>query len=113
MELTHLQNTRDADDAAEAQVGVPKPLPLRPTSKANTRCYPKAVNNAIPDSGGVVPRVFESSKLIKTSDDGPFSQHCADDAPVWKLYMDLARISDKNLAKLLNSDLDSLLIFVS
>ncbi|KAJ7861794.1 armadillo-type protein [Mycena olivaceomarginata] len=86
-------NTRDADDAAEAQVGVPKPLPLRPTSKANTRCYPKAVNNAIPDSGGV--------------------QHCTDDAPVWKLYMDLARISDKNLAKLLNSDLDSLLIFAS
>ncbi|KAJ7342821.1 hypothetical protein DFH08DRAFT_235985 [Mycena albidolilacea] len=90
-------NTRDADDAAEAQVDVPKPLHLRPTSKSNTRRYPKAVNNAIPDSG----------------DDGPFGQHCADDAPVWKLYMDLARISDKNLAKLLNSDLDSLLIFAS
>ncbi|KAJ7864332.1 hypothetical protein B0H13DRAFT_1637773, partial [Mycena leptocephala] len=41
----------------------------------------------------------------------PFSHHCADNAPIWKLYMDQAKIFDDNLANLFNSDLDPLLIF--
>ncbi|KAJ7923447.1 hypothetical protein B0H13DRAFT_1602565, partial [Mycena leptocephala] len=44
-------------------------------------------------------------------DDGPFSHHCADSAPIWKLYMDQAKIFDDNLANLFNNDLDPLLIF--
>ncbi|KAJ7459253.1 hypothetical protein FB451DRAFT_1182277 [Mycena latifolia] len=53
------------------------------------------------------------SKSDKTGGtaDGPFSHHCGDNAPVWKLYMDQARISYDNLADILNSDLDPLLIF--
>ncbi|KAJ6560638.1 hypothetical protein DFH09DRAFT_838085, partial [Mycena vulgaris] len=41
----------------------------------------------------------------------PFSQYCTDNAPIWKLYMDQARITDDNLANIFNSDLDPLLIF--
>ncbi|KAJ7895049.1 hypothetical protein B0H13DRAFT_1463005, partial [Mycena leptocephala] len=44
-------------------------------------------------------------------DDSPFHQHCANNAQIWKLYMDLANVFDKNLADLFNSDLDPLLIF--
>ncbi|KAJ7843017.1 hypothetical protein B0H13DRAFT_1549992, partial [Mycena leptocephala] len=40
-----------------------------------------------------------------------FRQHCANNAQIWKLYMDLANVFDKNLADLFNSDLDPLLIF--
>ncbi|KAJ7245296.1 hypothetical protein C8J57DRAFT_945696, partial [Mycena rebaudengoi] len=40
-----------------------------------------------------------------------FSQYCTDNATIWKLYMDQARISDDNLANIFNSDLDPLLIF--
>ncbi|KAJ7643061.1 hypothetical protein DFH06DRAFT_933896, partial [Mycena polygramma] len=43
--------------------------------------------------------------------DGPFGHYCADNAPIWKLYMDQAKISDDNLANTFNSDLDPLLIF--
>ncbi|KAJ7268275.1 hypothetical protein C8J57DRAFT_1131279, partial [Mycena rebaudengoi] len=46
-----------------------------------------------------------------SSDEGPFDQHCRDNAPIWKLYMVQAKISDATLANILNSDLDSLLIF--
>ncbi|KAJ7643055.1 hypothetical protein DFH06DRAFT_934261, partial [Mycena polygramma] len=41
----------------------------------------------------------------------PFSPYCTDNAPIWKLYMDQAKISDDNLANTFNSDLDPLLIF--
>ncbi|KAJ7819971.1 hypothetical protein B0H13DRAFT_1661112, partial [Mycena leptocephala] len=44
-------------------------------------------------------------------DDSPFRHHCANNAQIWKLYMDLANVFDKNLADLFNSDLDPLLIF--
>ncbi|KAF7368563.1 Alanyl-tRNA synthetase [Mycena venus] len=43
--------------------------------------------------------------------DGPFGRYCTDNAPIWKLYMDQAKIFDENLVNLLNSDLDPLLIF--
>ncbi|KAJ7611066.1 hypothetical protein DFH06DRAFT_1245522 [Mycena polygramma] len=43
--------------------------------------------------------------------DGPFTLSCTDNAPIWKLYMDQAKISDDNLANTFNSDLDPLLIF--
>ncbi|KAJ7455514.1 hypothetical protein FB451DRAFT_1048923, partial [Mycena latifolia] len=46
-----------------------------------------------------------------TNDDGPFSQYCADNAPIWKFYMDQAKITDDDLANIFNSDLDPLLIF--
>ncbi|KAF7344848.1 hypothetical protein MVEN_01646500 [Mycena venus] len=45
------------------------------------------------------------------SEDGPFGHYCADNAQIWKLYMDRAKIFDDNLANLFNSDLDPLLIF--
>jgi hypothetical protein len=48
-----------------------------------------------------------------TTYDGPFSQYCAYTAPIWKLYMDQAKIFDDNLGNLFNSDLDPLLIFVN
>ncbi|KAJ7436629.1 hypothetical protein FB451DRAFT_955402, partial [Mycena latifolia] len=34
-----------------------------------------------------------------------------DNAPIWKLYMDQAKVSDDNLTNVFNSDLDPLLIF--
>ncbi|KAJ7892501.1 hypothetical protein B0H14DRAFT_2219540, partial [Mycena olivaceomarginata] len=42
-----------------------------------------------------------------------FRQHCANNAEIWKLYMTLANAFDKNLAKLFDSDLDPLLIFMN
>ncbi|KAJ7122072.1 hypothetical protein C8R44DRAFT_162974 [Mycena epipterygia] len=66
----------------------------------------------------VLPRskIMEKEKatmgnLTSTDQDGPFSEYCTDNAPIWKLYMDQAKISDDNLANLFNSDLDPLLIF--
>jgi hypothetical protein len=44
---------------------------------------------------------------------GPFALFCADNAHVWTLYMERSKIFDKQLANVLNSDLDPLLIFVS
>ncbi|KAJ7207734.1 hypothetical protein C8J57DRAFT_1033657, partial [Mycena rebaudengoi] len=41
----------------------------------------------------------------------PFSEDCTDNALIWKLYMEQAKISDDNLANIFNSDLDPLLIF--
>jgi hypothetical protein len=43
----------------------------------------------------------------------PFAQHVAENAPVWKTYLHQAKAYDHDLAKILDSDLDSLLIFVS
>ncbi|KAJ7452653.1 hypothetical protein FB451DRAFT_939870, partial [Mycena latifolia] len=39
------------------------------------------------------------------------SQYCTDNAPIWKVYMEQAKIFDENLGNILNSDLDPLLIF--
>jgi hypothetical protein len=47
-----------------------------------------------------------------TERDGPFVSYCEDNAPVWKMYMDQAKIFDDGLANGLNSGLDPLLIFV-
>ncbi|PVF94129.1 hypothetical protein CPB86DRAFT_64917 [Serendipita vermifera] len=43
--------------------------------------------------------------------DGPFVSECAEDASIWEQYMEQAKVSDEQLSKVLNSDLDSLLIF--
>jgi hypothetical protein len=45
--------------------------------------------------------------------EGPFAAQCAEDAGIWEQYMTQAKVSDEELSKVLNSDLDSLLIFVS
>ncbi|KAJ7174853.1 hypothetical protein C8R46DRAFT_1252997, partial [Mycena filopes] len=45
------------------------------------------------------------------SDNHPYREHCADDASIWRTYMEQARISDNNLNNIFNSDLDPLLIF--
>jgi hypothetical protein len=45
--------------------------------------------------------------------EGPFVAQCAEDASIWEQYMSQAKVSDEELSKVLNSDLDSLLIFVS
>jgi hypothetical protein len=45
--------------------------------------------------------------------EGPFAAQCAEDASIWEQYMSQAKVSDEELSKVLNSDLDSLLIFVS
>lgn len=44
---------------------------------------------------------------------GPFASYCADNAHIWKLYIEHGKVSDDELANILNSDLDPLLIFVS
>ncbi|KAF8180755.1 hypothetical protein K438DRAFT_1196746 [Mycena galopus ATCC 62051] len=46
-------------------------------------------------------------------DDSPFRQHCSDNAQIWKYYMDYAKTFDRNLADLLNGDLNPLLIFAA
>ncbi|KAJ7921845.1 hypothetical protein B0H13DRAFT_1604198, partial [Mycena leptocephala] len=60
--------------------------------------------------------LYPASRLVNyhagdLRDDSPFRQYCANNAGVWKVYMDLANVFDKNLAELFNSDLDPLLIF--
>ncbi|KAJ7813727.1 hypothetical protein B0H14DRAFT_1431999 [Mycena olivaceomarginata] len=87
--LTEDQYARDVDEA-EAQRRAPQ----------LSRSLAKKNEDAVPES-----------KEPDPDDDGPFSPHCADDAAVWKLYMDQAKIFDDNLANLFNSDLDPLLIF--
>jgi hypothetical protein len=47
-----------------------------------------------------------------TQYEGPFAAQCAEDASIWEQYMSQAKVSDEELSKVLNSDLDSLLIFV-
>jgi hypothetical protein len=42
----------------------------------------------------------------------PFREHVADDAGIWKIYSERARVYDEDFSKLLDSYLDSLLIFV-
>jgi hypothetical protein len=56
------------------------------------------------------PRAKEC--LQANEHDRPFASFCADNAHIWKLYVEQARASDDQLANLLNSDLDPLLIFV-
>ncbi|KAK7046329.1 hypothetical protein R3P38DRAFT_3175619 [Favolaschia claudopus] len=51
--------------------------------------------------------------LDEPLDDSPFRQECTDNAQLWKLYMHTAKVFDKNLADLFNSDLDPLLIFAA
>ncbi|KAJ7912755.1 hypothetical protein B0H13DRAFT_527800 [Mycena leptocephala] len=97
---SHRTNFALDDDAAEAQ--------------RQTSSMPKIETT---DGGNIIessPQMTrekpgDSSPLIPT--DGPFSHYCGDNAPVWKLYMDHARISYDNLVNILNSDLDPLLIF--
>ncbi|PVF92525.1 hypothetical protein CPB86DRAFT_661039, partial [Serendipita vermifera] len=48
---------------------------------------------------------------LNTDREGPFAADCAEDAKIWEQYMNQAKISDEELSKILNSDLDSLLIF--
>ncbi|KAJ7191404.1 hypothetical protein GGX14DRAFT_381186, partial [Mycena pura] len=43
--------------------------------------------------------------------ESPFHRSCAQNASVWKLYMDVAKSFDKYWADVFNNDLDSLLIF--
>ncbi|KAJ7801735.1 hypothetical protein B0H14DRAFT_3155388 [Mycena olivaceomarginata] len=43
-------------------------------------------------------------------DDSPFRQYCIKNANVWKLYMDLAKEFDKNLAELFNRGLFSAIL---
>lgn len=40
-------------------------------------------------------------------------KYCADTAPVWKQYVNRSEHDDGELAKILNSDLESMLLFVS
>ncbi|KAF8205335.1 armadillo-type protein [Mycena galopus ATCC 62051] len=47
----------------------------------------------------------------KPSEDNPFSQYCADNAPIWKIYLEVAGQFDRNLADILNSNLDPLMLF--
>ncbi|KAJ7455415.1 hypothetical protein FB451DRAFT_1048914, partial [Mycena latifolia] len=54
---------------------------------------------------------IDEDNSLSIAEDGPFSQYCTDNAPIWKLYMDQAKITDDNLANIFNSDLDPLLIF--
>jgi len=42
-----------------------------------------------------------------------YTKYCADNASVWKRYMRRAEHDDRELAQILNSDLESLLLFVS
>jgi len=44
---------------------------------------------------------------------GPFVPNAANNAPVWAIYGAQAKISDQQIFKICNNDLDSLLIFVS
>jgi hypothetical protein len=44
---------------------------------------------------------------------GPFAPNAANNAPVWAIYGAQAKISDQQIFKICNNDLDSLLIFVS
>ncbi|KAJ7291599.1 hypothetical protein C8J57DRAFT_1113476, partial [Mycena rebaudengoi] len=53
----------------------------------------------------------EKKPTVGADSDGPFDQYCTDNAPIWNLYMEQAKIWDDNLANTLNSDLDPLLIF--
>ncbi|KAJ7440967.1 hypothetical protein FB451DRAFT_1058475, partial [Mycena latifolia] len=62
-----------------------------------------------PDRGALGS--IDEDNSSSTVEDGPFSQYCTDNAPIWKLYMDQAKITDDNLANIFNSDLDPLLIF--
>ncbi|KAJ7071619.1 armadillo-type protein [Mycena amicta] len=61
------------------------------------------------------PSTVTDGKGVKKSfvegDDSPFRRHSEEHAPVWSLYMDVAKNFDQDLASLFNSDLDSLLIF--
>ncbi|KAJ7909332.1 hypothetical protein B0H13DRAFT_1714890, partial [Mycena leptocephala] len=54
------------------------------------------------------PPINDSPATLK---EGPFNLYCTDNAPIWHLYMEQAKISDDNLARIFNSDLDPLLIF--
>ncbi|KAJ7257710.1 hypothetical protein C8J57DRAFT_544643 [Mycena rebaudengoi] len=83
---------RFASNAAEAEAG------------AQLRLSPAA-------ESGKTEEFDQGDESLGTDVDGPFSQYCTDNATVWKLYMDQARISDDNLANIFNSDLDPLLIF--
>ncbi|KAJ6506853.1 armadillo-type protein, partial [Mycena sanguinolenta] len=49
---------------------------------------------------------------MTTHDEG-FAQYCSDDALIWKLYMERAKETNKNLAENFNSNLDPLLIFAT
>ncbi|KAJ6616742.1 armadillo-type protein [Mycena sp. CBHHK59/15] len=79
------------EDEAEAGSRVP----VLPRSKTMNKEKPTGIADGSPG----------------TDADGPFSHYCTDNAPIWKLYMDQAKISDDNLANIFNSDLDPLLIF--
>ena len=59
------------------------------------------------------PFKLESDVGQNIESDGPFAPHTASNAHIWKLYMDQAKVFDDQVANVLNSDLDSLLIFVS
>lgn len=101
----------------EAEAGHAAEAPL-PTQKMKEE-FPYAAPND--DGPGVsVDRIsLTLAHLKKTGEsfgtdiEGPFGPFAADNAPIWKFYMDQVKISDDNLANDVNSDLDPLLIFVS
>ncbi|KAJ7659202.1 hypothetical protein DFH06DRAFT_437766 [Mycena polygramma] len=53
----------------------------------------------------------DSPSTVTAECNGPFGRDCTDNAQVWKLYMDQAKIFDDKLANVFNSDLNPLLIF--
>ncbi|KAJ7455458.1 hypothetical protein FB451DRAFT_642339 [Mycena latifolia] len=91
----------------EAESG--RRVPSLPRSKTMEKEKPDMGASLWPHRGALGS--IDEDDSPSTAEDGPFSQYCTDNAPIWKLYMDQAKISDDNLANIFNSDLDPLLIF--
>ncbi|PVF92520.1 hypothetical protein CPB86DRAFT_178363 [Serendipita vermifera] len=121
MSAASAKSSKFANTADEAEKG---PL-LRTKSQASLI---NRHENVFPNPPGAFPTLQLNGKdakgaqestdkdAAKYSDlnadrEGPFAADCAEDAKIWEEYMNQAKISDEELSKVLNSDLDSLLIF--
>ncbi|PVF91642.1 hypothetical protein CPB86DRAFT_297996 [Serendipita vermifera] len=118
MSTATAKSSKFANTADEAEKG---PLP-RTKSQASLVSQHE---NELPNLPGAFPTLHlnkdakgaqESTHKARYSGlnanrEGPFSADCAEDAKIWEEYMNQAKISDEELSKILNSDLDSLLIF--
>jgi hypothetical protein len=64
-------------------------------------------------SPGETEKDHNSSNAEEDAYTGLFASNAADNARVWAIYGAQAKISDEQIFKICNNDLDSLLIFVS
>ncbi|KAK7018383.1 hypothetical protein R3P38DRAFT_3360152 [Favolaschia claudopus] len=65
-------------------------------------------NEPVPEKNGMD---VSADEMLKIVNDSPFERHCANNAEVWKTYLNLAKRFDEHLVASVNNSVDPLLIF--